>query len=96
MIYYLNISLLHLNAIHLLHVILWCTYDYIKYNKQLQFIVPNKTFLYILVMLEGWQGWWTSGVYRPIFSQFQWGTGQCLTCVIICSCTRKSFISGHI
>jgi len=27
------------------------------------------------VMLEGWQGWWTSGTYRSGVNQFYWGTG---------------------
>jgi hypothetical protein len=28
------------------------------------------------VMLEGWQGWWTSGAYRDGVNQFFWETGQ--------------------
>jgi len=27
-------------------------------------------------LLDGWQGWWTSGVFRPGSQRFQWGTGE--------------------
>ena len=32
--------------------------------------------VFCLGLLEGWQGWWTSGVYDAAGGRFQWGTGE--------------------
>ena len=41
----------------------------------LQMIIIPKI-LNIAEMLEGWQGWWTNGVYRDGLNQFQWDGGK--------------------